>query len=440
MAKTSVKEFKLVNVELLVPYANNARTHPKEQIKKIQSSLREFGFINPLIIDREHNVLAGHGRLAAAKAEGYKEVPCVFVEDLTEAQKKAYIIADNRMALDAGWDEELLAVELEGLSDLGFDLSLTGFDEKEISDLFKTDGDVEDDDYDLSEALEEASFVERNDRWIVGRHVLVCGDATNAEDMKKLCGSTLVDLTLTDPPYNVNIGLKGEAYEKREDSNRFKNRKLLNDNLSDVEFLKFLTDAFQNMHNYSKKGAAIYVFHADSEGYNFRKAFKDAGYDLKQTLIWVKNSLVLGRQDYQWQHEPILYGWKSGASHSWYGDRKQTTVIKYDRPLKSAEHPTMKPIELCGYLIKNSSKEGDIVLDPFGGSGSTMIACEQLNRTCYMLELDPKYASVILRRYVENTGDADNVYCIRNGQKVAYADVVKQVDGSSDNSSTNDLI
>jgi site-specific DNA-methyltransferase (adenine-specific) len=262
--------------------------------------------------------------------------------------------------------------------------------------------DVEDDDFEVE--LPDEPVSQRGDVYLLGKHRVMCGDATNAEDMKILCGSTLVDLSLTDPPYNVNIGLKGEAYEKREDSNRFKNRKLLNDNLSDAEFLKFLTDAFQNMHDYSKQGAAIYVFHADSEGYNFRKAFKDAGYDLKQTLIWMKNSLVLGRQDYQWMHEPILYGWKSGASHSWYGDRKQTTVLKYDRPLKSAEHPTMKPIELCGYLIKNSSKEGDVVLDPFGGSGSTMISCEQLNRTCYMMELDPKYVDVIIERYEKFTG------------------------------------
>lgn len=281
MAKTSVKEFKLVDVDLLVPYANNARTHSKEQIKKLQSSLREFGFINPLIIDREYNVLAGHGRLSAAKAEGYKEVPCVFVEDLSEAQKKAYIIADNRMALDAGWDEELLAVELEGLSDLGFDLSLTGFDEKELSNLFKSDeAEIEDDDYDLTEALEKAAFVEYGDRWIVGRHVLVCGDATNPDDVNKLMDGKRANLLLTDPPYGVSFTSSSGL-------------KIKNDSLKNEEFYQFLLKAFKNMVDHCEPGASAYCFHADTEGLNFRTAFHDAGLHLAGCCIWVKDSLVL---------------------------------------------------------------------------------------------------------------------------------------------------
>lgn len=379
------------NVNDLIPYENNPRKNQKA-VKAVASSIKEFGFKVPIIIDKNNVIVAGHTRLKAAKHLGLTEVPCIIADDLTDDQIKAFRLADNKVGELSDWDEQKLLVEL---GDIQMDMSQFEFD-------IILDKDVQDDEFEVE--LPDEPVSKRGDVYLLGNHRVMCGDATNAEDMKKLCGTALVDLSLTDPPYNVNIGLKGEAYEKREDSNRFKNRKLLNDNMSDTEFLKFLTDAFQNMHNYSKQGAAIYVFHADSEGYNFRKAFKDAGYDLKQTLIWMKNSLVLGRQDYQWQHEPILYGWKSGASHSWYGDRKQTTVLKYDRPLKSAEHPTMKPIELCGYLMKNSSKEGDIVLDPFGGSGSTLIAAEQLSRTCYMMELDPKYVDVIIERFEKYTG------------------------------------
>lgn len=380
-----------LNVKDLIPYANNPRKNDKA-VKAVANSIKEFGFKVPIIIDKSNVIVAGHTRLKAALALGLTEVPCIIADDLTEDQIKAFRLADNKVGEIAEWDLDALLIELQ---DIEMDMSQFDFD-------ITLDKDVQDDEFDVE--LPDKPTSQRGDVYLLGNHRLMCGDATNVEDMKKLCGTTFVDLTLTDPPYNVNIGLKGEVFEKREDSNRFKNRKLLNDNLSDAEFLKFLTDAFKNMHDFSKQGASIYVFHADSEGYNFRKGFKDAGYDLKQTLIWVKNALVLGRQDYQWQHEPVLYGWKKGAAHTWYGDRKQTTVLKYDRPLKSAEHPTMKPIELCGYFIRNSSKEGDIILDPFGGSGSTMIAAEQLNRTCYTMELDPKYVDVIIERYEKYTG------------------------------------
>jgi DNA modification methylase len=380
-----------LNVKDLIPYANNPRKNDKA-VKAVANSIKEFGFKVPIIIDKSNVIVAGHTRLKAALALGLTEVPCIIADDLTEDQIKAFRLADNKVGEIAEWDLDALQIELQ---EIEMDMSQFEFD-------ITLDKDVKDNEFEVE--LPKVPVSQRGDVYLLGNHRVMCGDATNTDDMKKLCGTTLVDLTLTDPPYNVNIGLKGEAYEKREDSTRFKNRKLLNDNLSDAEFLQFLTDAFQNMHDYSKQGSAIYVFHGDSEGYNFRKGFKDAGYDLKQTLIWVKNALVLGRQDYHWIHEPILYGWKSGASHAWYGDRKQTTVLKYDRPLKSAEHPTMKPIELCGYLIKNSSKEGDIVLDPFGGSGSTLIAAEQLGRTCYVMELDPKYVDVIIERYEKYTG------------------------------------
>ncbi len=284
-------DMKLVSIDRLVPYVNNARTHSPEQLTKLRSSLREFGFINPVIIDRDFNVIAGHGRIMAAKEEGITEVPCVFVDYLTEAQKKAYILADNRMSLDAGWDEELLRIEIESLQGADFDVSLTGFGEDEIADLFAGDGekDVKDDDFDLSVALEKAAFVERGDIWTVGRHRLMCGDATSAEDVEALMDGKKANLIVTDPPYNVAFK-SGSGLS------------IQNDSMENGEFYTFLYNSFQNMAAHLEKGGAAYVFHADTEGLNFRKAFVDAGFHLAGVCIWVKNSLVLGRSDYQWQH------------------------------------------------------------------------------------------------------------------------------------------
>ena len=415
MGKTTT-EMQLVPLSKLVPYVNNARTHSPEQLTKLRSSLREFGFINPVIIDREFNVIAGHGRIAAAKEEGMEEVPCVFVDYLTEAQKKAYILADNRMALDAGWDEELLRIEIESLQGADFDVSLTGFGEDELADLFAGDGekDVKDDDFDLSAALEKAAFVERGDIWTVGRHRLVCGDATSAEDVAALMDGKKANLIVTDPPYNVAFR-SGSGLS------------IQNDSMENGEFYTFLYNSFQNMAEHLEKGGAAYVFHADTEGLNFRKAFVDAGFHLAGVCIWVKNSLVLGRSDYQWQHEPVLYGFLKNGKHPWYSDRKQTTIWNYDKPKRNKNHPTSKPLDLLGYPICNSSQENAIVLDTFGGSGSTMMACEQTNRICCMMELDEKYASVILRRYVEDTGDSENVYAVRGGEKIPYSALVKEV-------------
>ena len=416
MGKTTT-EMQLVPLSKLVPYVNNARTHSPEQLTKLRSSLREFGFINPVIIDREFNVIAGHGRIAAAKEEGIAEVPCVFADFLTEAQKKAYILADNRMALDAGWDEELLRIEIESLQGADFDVSLTGFGEDEIADLFAGDGekDVKDDDFDLSAALEKAAFVERGDIWTVGRHRLMCGDATSAEDVAALMDGKKANLIVTDPPYNVAFK-SGSGLS------------IQNDSMENGEFYTFLYNSFQNMAEHLEKGGASYVFHADTEGLNFRKAFVDAGFHLAGVCIWVKNSLVLGRSDYQWQHEPVLYGFLKNGKHPWYSDRKQTTIWNYDKPKRNKNHPTSKPLDLLGYPICNSSQENAIVLDTFGGSGSTMMACEQTNRICCMMELDEKYASVILRRYVEDTGDSENVYVVRGGEKIPYSALVKEVE------------
>lgn len=391
------------------------QAHSPEQINKLRASLREFGFINPVIIDKAFNIIAGHGRVLAARAEGIQEIPCVLVDYLTEAQKKAYILADNRMAMDAGWDEELLKVELESLEGEAFDLSLTGFDEKELADLFKEDSEIQDDDYDLTAALEKASFVEKGDRWIVGRHVLYCGDATNEEDVNKLMEDKKANLILTDPPYGVSFCSSAGL-------------KIQNDSLKNEDFYNFLLKAFKNMVTHVEAGASAYIFHADTEGLNFRTAFVDAGFHLAGCCIWKKDSLVLGRSDYQWQHEPVLYGFLKNGKHNWYSDRKQTTIWEFAKPKRSENHPTSKPLDLLSYPIKNSSQENAIVIDTFGGSGSTLMACELTNRICYTMELDEKYASVILRRYVENGGNPEGVYCIRNGEKVMYDDVVKKVD------------
>ena len=408
-------KMELVDIDKLIPYVNNARTHSPEQINKLRASLREFGFINPVIVDDKFNIVAGHGRVIAAQAEGIKEIPCVYVDYLTEAQKKAYILADNRMAMDAGWDEEMLRVELEALQDMAFDLSMTGFDDKELADLFKTEEEVEDDDFDLDAALEKAAFVKMGDIWTVGRHRLMCGDATSAEDVTKLMDGKKANIIVTDPPYGVSF--------KSSDG-----LSIQNDSLKGDEFYQFLLQAFKNMADNLTNGGAAYVFHADTEGLNFRKAFIDAGFHLAGCCIWVKNSLVLGRSDYQWQHEPVLYGFLQNGNHPWYSDRKQTTIWNFDKPKRNKNHPTSKPLDLLGYPIQNSSQANGIVIDTFGGSGSTLMACEQTNRICYMMELDEKYASVILRRYVEDGGSPDDVYCIRDGKKINYADVVIEVD------------
>lgn len=418
MSKTTT-QMHMVKVSELIPYVNNARTHSQEQVNKLRSSLREFGFVNPVIIDQDKNVIAGHGRLMAAKEEGITEVPCVLVDYLTEAQKKAYILADNRYAQDAGWDEELLRLEIEALEGMDFDVSLTGFNEDEISDLFAgaDTSDTQDDDFDLSDALEKAAFVEKGDVWVVGRHRLMCGDATSEEDVATLMDGKKANLIITDPPYNV-------AFESSDGLS------IKNDKMENEKFYEFLLSAFKNMAAHLEKGGAAYVFHADTEGLNFRKAFVDAGFHLAGCCIWVKNSLVLGRSDYQWQHEPVLYGFLQNGKHYWSKNagRSQTTIWNFDKPKKNKNHPTSKPLDLLAYPIGNSSQENAIVIDTFGGSGSTLMTCEQTNRICHTMELDEKYASVILRRYVEDTDDAANVYVIRNGEKLMYADLVKEVD------------
>ena len=405
----TTSEMQLVPIGKLVPYVNNARTHSPEQVNKLRSSLREFGFINPVIIDRDFGVIAGHGRILAAKEEGITEVPCVFADHLTEAQKKAYIIADNRMAMDAGWDEELLRVEIEALQAETFDLSLTGFDEKELFDLFKDNDDVQEDDFDVDAELEKPTVTKSGDVWTLGRHRLVCGDSTKMETFDTLMQGRKANLVVTDPPYNVNY--EGTA------------GKIKNDNMADEKFYQFLLDAFSCMEKVMADDASIYVFHADTEGLNFRKAFSDAGFYLSGCCIWKKPSLVLGRSPYQWQHEPCLYGWKKSGKHQWYSDRKQTTIWEFEKTKKNTDHPTMKPIPLLAYPIQNSSMSNTLILDPFGGSGSTLIACEQTDRSCFTIELDEKYCDVIVKRYIEQVGSADGVSVERDGKTYTFADL-----------------
>jgi DNA modification methylase len=409
----TTERFEKVNIDRLVPYARNARTHSKEQILQLRASLREFGFVNPVIVDKDLNVIAGHGRILAAKEEGITEVPCVFAEHLTEAQKRAYIIADNRLALNAGWDAEMLSVELADLQAADFDVSLLGFDDAELNKLLGGAEDVKEDDFDVEGELAKPAISKAGDLWLLGQHRLVCGDSTKAETFSLLMDGKIANLVVTDPPYNVNY--EGTA------------GKIKNDNMADQKFYQFLLEAFTLTEKAMAKDASIYVFHADTEGLNFRKAFFEAGFYLSGTCIWKKQSLVLGRSPYQWQHEPILFGWKKAGKHAWYSDRKQSTIWEFDKPRKNTDHPTMKPVPLVAYPILNSSMTGCIVLDPFGGSGSTLIACDQTGRICYTVELDEKFCDVIVNRYIEFKGSDIDVFLMRDGQKIPFNSVPKLV-------------
>lgn len=384
----------------LVNYDNNARTHSPEQVQQIVASIKEFGFTNPVLIDENNVLIAGHGRTSAAIQLGLTEVPAIRLSHLSDSQKKALRIADNQLALNAGWDLELLTQEMKELNLDGFDLDIIGFDDAFLDDILT--GVFLDEENDLEQSQEYEDFPDppehpvsvEGDLFILGDHRVLCGDSTNIMDVERLTSGSLIDLFLTDPPYNV-------AYEgKTEEA-----LKIQNDDMSDLEFRQFLRDVYSSADSVMKPGCAFYIWHADSEGYNFRGAAFDVGWNIKQCLIWNKNSMVLGRQDYQWKHEPCLYGWKSGAAHYWGSDRKQTTVLDFNKPLRNGEHPTMKPLDLIEYQVRNSSKRGDNVLDLFGGSGTTLIACENLGRKAFVMEIDPKYVDVIINRWQEITGN-----------------------------------
>lgn len=409
-----IKQKKNVPVDKLIPYINNAKVHSEDQVTRIAASIREFGFLNPVIIDKDFNIIAGHGRVMAAKKLELQEVPCLFVEGLTEAQRKAYILADNKLSELADWDMDLVSSELEMLLDEDFDVDLIGFSEDELQKLLnQDDSEAEEDDFDVDAEMEKPTFSQNGDVWLLGRHRLICGDSTDESVINTLMEGKKANLVVTDPPYNVNY--EGSA------------GKIKNDNMESGKFYTFLLDAFKCMEQAMANDASIYVFHADTEGLNFRKAFQDAGFYLSGCCIWEKPSLVLGRSPYQWQHEPCLYGWKQKGKHNWYSGRSDTTIWKFDKPKKNADHPTMKPIPLLAYPIKNSSMTNSIVLDPFGGSGSTLIACEQTERICCTCELDEKFCDVIVKRYIEQVGSEADVFVIRDGQKVAYSDIPKEV-------------
>ena len=380
-------------IDKLVPYAKNSRTHSEEQIAQLAASIKEWGFTSAVLVDEEGGIIAGHGRVMAARKLGMESLPVMVAAGWTDAQKRAYVIADNKLALNAGWDNDLLALELGELGDLGFDVELTGFTPDEIQALMPVDLNEGLTDPDDAPAPPENPITRPGDVWILGKHRVMCGDSTSVDDLGKLSEGQLADMWLTDPPYNV--AYEGGTKEKLT---------IKNDSMGDDQFRQFLRDAYTAADMVMKPGAVFYIWHADSEGYNFRGAAKDAGWTVRQCLIWKKSSLVLGRQDYQWQHEPCLYGWKDGASHVWAADRKQTTVLEFDKPSRNGEHPTMKPVALFEYQMLNNTKGGDIVLDSFGGSGTTLIAAEKNGRIARIMELDPKYCDVIVKRWQDFTG------------------------------------
>jgi len=405
-------EMKMVPLEKLVPYVNNARTHSPEQINKLRGSLREYGFINPVIIDKDFNVIAGHGRIEAAKAEGFKEVPCVLVDYLTPAQKKAYIIADNRMAEDAGWDEEMLRAEIESLQEEAFDLSLTGFDEKELSALFDFGEDGQEDNFDVDAELAKPCFSKTGDVWHIGKHTVICGDSTDPEVYKTLLGDVKVNLVCTDPPYMVNLDSASG--------------KIKNDDLSDKDAYAFLMKVLGNFHEAMAKDASIYEFYATAKSRVFYDAFEDAGFKVGAGLVWRKPRAPLSRTDWKFNMEPLIFGWRKDGKHVWYGDQKQTAVFDFDGIKNSKTegfgHPSSKPVPLIAYLIKQSTMTNGLVLDGFLGSASTMIACEQMGRVCYGIELEPKFVDVAVERYRASYPDGE-VYLVRDGKRMEYAEV-----------------
>ena len=401
-----------MKTENLLPADYNPRKDLKpgdEEYEKLKRSIEQFGYVEPVIWNRTTGrVVGGHQRLKVLIDMGINEVDCVVVE-MDENKEKALNVALNKISGE--WDKDKLALLISDLQAEDFDVSLTGFDAAEIDDLFKDtlQDKIKDDDFDVDAELQNPTITKPGDVWQLGRHRLVCGDSTKPETYDILLGDEKVNLVITDPPYNVNY--EGSA------------GKIKNDNMEDDKFYNFLFDAFTNTEKYMADDASIYVFHADTEGLNFRKAFKDAGFYLSGTCIWKKQSLVLGRSPYQWQHEPILFGWKKKGKHQWYTGRKESTIWEFDKPKKNGDHPTMKPIPLLAYPIMNSSMSNCLVLDPFGGSGSTLIACEQTDRIARTIELDEKFCDVIIKRYIEQVGTADSVSVTRAGVTLKYSEV-----------------
>ena len=403
------------NTTELLPADYNPRKDLKPgdpEYDKLKRSIEQFGYVEPVIWNKvTGRIIGGHQRLKVLIDMGITEVECVVVEMDVE-KEKALNIALNKISGE--WDKQKLALLIADLQGVDFDVSLTGFDLAEIDDLFKDnlrDG-IREDDFDVDAELEKPAVTRPGDLWLLGRHRLVCGDSTDPGVLERLMDGKLANLVVTDPPYNVNY--EGSA------------GKIKNDNMADEAFYQFLLAAFVNMEKAMALDASVYVFHADTEGYNFRKAFRDAGFYLSGCCVWKKQSLVLGRSPYQWKHEPVLFGWKKKGKHQWYTDRKQSTIWEFDKPRKNGDHPTMKPVALIAYPILNSSLTNCIVLDPFGGSGSTLIACDQTERICHTVELDEKFCDVIVNRYIEQIGSSGQVFLVRDGKQVPYGDLAKK--------------
>lgn len=408
----SAMQWKTLSVNELRPAAYNPRKKLKagdKEYEKIKNSILEFGYVEPIIVNYDMTVIGGHQRLTVLKDLGYTEVQCVEVHIEDENKVKALNIALNKIT--GAWNEQLLADLIVDLQTANFNTDFTGFEAPEIEQLFSKvhNKEIKEDDFDVEAELQKPTMSQAGDVWLLGRHRLVCGDSTLPETYTVLMEGKRANLVLTDPPYNVDV---------EETAGKIKN-----DNMSDEDFYKFLFAMFVNVEQNMERDASIYVFHADSKGLTFRQAFHDAGFYLSGCCIWKKNALVLGRSPYQWQHEPCLFGWKVGGKHQWYSDRKQTTIWEYDRPKSSKEHPTMKPVALMAYPIQNSCMSNCIVLDPFLGSGSTLIACEETGRICYGIELDEKFADVIVRRYIEYVGGSDGVFLLRDNVKIPYSEV-----------------
>ena len=405
-------ELKVLPISVLKPAEYNPRKKLKpgdKEYKKIKDSIEEFGFADPLVVNSDMTIIGGHQRLNVAIDLGYTEVPCAVV-DVDKTREKALNIALNKITGE--WDEQLLADLLTDLKEADYDLDYTGFDAPEVDALFSNiyDKKVKEDDFDVDKELQQPCFSQLGDLWLLGRHRVICGDSTGEEVYTRLMDGEKANLILTDPPYNVDVEETAG--------------KIMNDNMGDQEFYNFLLSAYRCMHANLADDGSIYVWHADTEGINFRTAFKAAGFYLSGCCIWVKNALVLGRSPYQWRHEPCLFGWKQQGKHQWYGDRKQTTVWEYDKPRSSKDHPTMKPVNLMSYPIKNSTMTNGVVLDPFLGSGSTLIACCETDRVCRGIELDPKFVDCIVKRYIEWAGGKyDDVFVIRDGQKLRFDEV-----------------
>lgn len=415
MTSQPTMEIREIRLSELHPASYNPRKKLKKgdkEYEKIKQSLLKFGYVDPIIVNNDLTVIGGHQRLTVLKDLDYETAKCVIV-DLSKEDEKALNIALNKIT--GQWDDQLLADLLLDLQESDFNLDLTGFEPPEIDDILSNvhDKDLSDDDFDVEEELKKPTFSKRGDIWQLGKHRVICGDSTKAETYDQLLGDKKANLVVTDPPYNVDVEETAG--------------KILNDNMPDSDFYLFLFDMFSQVEKHIESDASIYVFHADTEGLNFRKAFKDAGFYLSGCCIWKKNSLVLGRSPYQWQHEPCLFGWKQKGKHQWFSDRKQTTIWEYDRPKSSKDHPTMKPIQLMAYPIQNSSMRGTLVLDPFLGSGSTLMAADQTGRICYGIELDEKFVDVIVKRYMEATGNSD-VKVLRNSQTISYDEAQAQME------------